>query len=850
MANCRNTQQLNITCGTDVVLHDKLMFDGEVFDPNVSVDIECNLVNSLGKRTSLEYEIADEVLIIQIPWVDGRNAGCYGLEVKGKCNGKTWATYADSLIRYTRATVEGAAVVETEHDWYDVTQVVSYRYSDSPLDEVDATIDDNYGEPTVTPTYEHNKLTLDFKNLRGNGIASVEQTTESTEPEGVNEITITQDNGNTIVIRVRNGKSIVGPQGIPGEGAIWTGQGEEIMTLEQKLGQAINKAMSQKAVTDSINVLKEVLGVTSTHHATDFTDGTRLVSSVTGEISTTSSADRYANEINISVDTYEVKYPCRSFSGDYGYAFVKDNGTFVSGAKDTANDYRTIGRSEILTAIGNGATKLRMTIRDAPSYNIGYDIKTLDAGARLNNIEEDIEQVRSEIEDIADEINTSTYQYKTDTSGGLRIVNSTTGEISTTISGNRYANEIELDETLHEVTYYSPGFSGNYGYAFVGDNDAFISGQTISTAGYVTINASTIQTAMSNGATKLRISILENSSHTRGYTLVKVSTARRIEDIENNVASVQQRVTALEAMPRHYKVVGSPESYISELDTDGLAVFDHVADIYAAYDALVTSYPEWLTKEEDLGMDASNTYAIRHYCLRYQNPKITAGEESRDGSGTNLWSDSTYKPRRILVTMGVHPKETHSLLGGFLGIKEIIQSNEKWAMFIKSNFIIDIIPIINPWGLEQNPIVNTNVNDKNLNRTYMGSVQAENTCVINLIQALKPLGLIGVIDLHNCADNVGYFVARPTYKYYNYYAILTQQIAGLLYDTMDSIWSPHKDCYFFLWQPDSTGQLHHYADTQGLLGCTFEIATARGLQGSLLSKSILVNIINAFGTFE
>lgn len=252
MANCRNTQQLNITCGTDVVLHDKLMFDGEVFDPNVSVDIECNLVNSLGKRTSLEYEIADETLIIQIPWVDGRNAGCYGLEVKGKCNGKTWATYADSLIRYTHATVEGAAVVETEHDWYDVTQVVSYRYSDSPLDEVDATIDDNYGEPTVTPTYEHNKLTLDFKNLRGNGIANIEQTFESTEPEGVNETTITQDNGNTTVVRVRNGKSIVGPQGIPGEGAIWTGEGEEIMTLAQETGQAINKGMSQKAVTDEL----------------------------------------------------------------------------------------------------------------------------------------------------------------------------------------------------------------------------------------------------------------------------------------------------------------------------------------------------------------------------------------------------------------------------------------------------------------------------------------------------------------------------------------------------------------------------------------------------------------------
>ena len=284
MANCKNTQQLNITCGTDVVLHDKLMFDGEVFDPNVSVNIECNIVNSLGKRTSLEYEIADEELVIQVPWVDGRNAGCYGLEVKGKCNGKTWATYADSLIRYTRATVEGAAVVETEHDWYDVTQVVSYRYSDSPLDEVDATIDDNYGEPTVTPTYEHNKLTLNFKNLRGNGISNVEQTVESTEPEGVNETTITQDNGNTTIIRVRNGKSIVGPQGIPGEGAIWTGEGEEIMTLEQETGQAINKGMSQKAVTDELTIFDKIIDLSAYTPISNYIDGAYIWATSQGAI--------------------------------------------------------------------------------------------------------------------------------------------------------------------------------------------------------------------------------------------------------------------------------------------------------------------------------------------------------------------------------------------------------------------------------------------------------------------------------------------------------------------------------------------------------------------------------------
>lgn len=41
----------------------------------------------------------------------------------------------------------------------------------------------------------------------GEGIASVEQTTTSTEPEGVNEVTVTLTNGNTSTFEVRNGKA-------------------------------------------------------------------------------------------------------------------------------------------------------------------------------------------------------------------------------------------------------------------------------------------------------------------------------------------------------------------------------------------------------------------------------------------------------------------------------------------------------------------------------------------------------------------------------------------------------------------------------------------------------------------
>ena len=213
----KQEQQLNITCGTDVVLHDKLVFDEETFDPALSVDIECNLVNSLGKRTELQYSVADSELVITIPWVDGRNAGCYGLEVKGVCNGKRWSTYADSLIRYTRATVEGPSEVEMDSDWYDVTQVVGYAFTDIPISEVEVTVDNQVGVPYADVDYDKNKLTIDFHNVRG-------------------EV------------------GPVGPQGKQGD-SVLVGQGD--LPLTHVLGYDNTKAISQIGVT-------EVFAVTST----------------------------------------------------------------------------------------------------------------------------------------------------------------------------------------------------------------------------------------------------------------------------------------------------------------------------------------------------------------------------------------------------------------------------------------------------------------------------------------------------------------------------------------------------------------------------------------------------------
>ena len=243
-----NGQHLNITMGTDVVLHDTLIFDGETFDPALSVGIAANLVSSLGKRTALEVEVADGALIIYVPWVE-RNAGYYGLEVTGTCNSKKWATYADSLIHYTRATEMGVAEVTIESDYYDITQVVGYRYSTSPIKSVTASVDDQVGTPGVDTDYDGKNLSFAFHNMkgnRGNGIASSSEVL-SPDDGGTNTHTFTDDDGNEHTFHTKNGR-----KGDQGDSAIWTGEGEPWSGLKNTTGQSTTEPMSQKAVTDAI----------------------------------------------------------------------------------------------------------------------------------------------------------------------------------------------------------------------------------------------------------------------------------------------------------------------------------------------------------------------------------------------------------------------------------------------------------------------------------------------------------------------------------------------------------------------------------------------------------------------
>lgn len=298
----------------------------------------------------------------------------------------------------------------------------------------------------------------------------------------------------------------------------------------------------------------------------------------------------------------------------------------------------------------------------------------------------------------------------------------------------------------------------------------------------------------------------------------------------------------------HYNTIGTPHPYICDIDASNLTLFKNTEAIYTAYDALVDSYPLLFKRNEDLGKDASGQFIIRHYTLGMINPKITT---DRAGKQTNQWDDTLYPRKRILINGNIHRySEAYCCLGCYLMVKEILESTEEWAMFIKNNIVLDIIPEPNPWGYDNK--TSTNSFGLNLNRTYFTSIQPENTYIINLIEDLIPKGLCGIIDFHNTGEGTpGYFVAKSDYTHWNYYAILTSQLEIITHNAFKVVHGSDLTNFYHLWDATGNeGQLHQYADLKGLLGCTFEISSAYQLKGSILSKIVGINIINAFAAYE
>lgn len=420
-----------------------------------------------------------------------------------------------------------------------------------------------------------------------------------------------------------------------------------------------------------------------------------------------------------------------------------------------------------------------------------------------------------------------------------------------------YLNNISEFIITMPVYITATGVRAMFGLAFYNDEEQCVGGYQMK---FGEKSAEEVTIKVPDGATKFRTTYYKDDY--TGYTYDKEFVyipiyKDTIPDISSRVATLEANIDSGNAITfTHYNCVGSPMPYYvsSESSYDFTVTLDAVNN---KFDEFVSTYPDIIAREDDIGYDQSGTYAMRHYVIKPMKPAIfsTRSDEFISDDSNNTWSDynKDYGFRRLLLTMGMHGGgEKEAIKGTIAAIEDLLSSSEDWAMFIKNNFIIDIVPCINPWGLVNNS--SNNSSGINLNRDFKNLTQQEAVNMKSLIDDLVKKGLIGVIDTHNTTvGGDGYWVTKKSYKYYDDYVRMSQQLNRAVTPLFKSLYgdNTYNGVHFYLWNYglSETGQMHEYADSLGLLAVSCE-ARNNVDKTYLATKMLVPNIIMMFGTFE
>lgn len=426
-------------------------------------------------------------------------------------------------------------------------------------------------------------------------------------------------------------------------------------------------------------------------------------------------------------------------------------------------------------------------------------------------------------------------------------------------SGKRDASDYyELGDATSIVTtlIHPASTTSNGGLVFYDANKAAIIGE----GHYLNSNTA-------DSYTEVEIAIPSNAKYfrtTRWNTIAGVSGEFKCE-LKKLVGQVSEgiigRLNKLEGLGIN-PIIGSPKIYQSGATDFGNINNLTVEQVYELYDDLVSLHPNYFFKREDLGTDSSGLYQLRHYTLRMGNPYVSSTYEPNNPS-TNVWDDNTMSPRTICITAGVHGNEKTSIYGVYLSVKEILESTEEWATFIRANFVLEICPIVNCWGVDNNS--RPNFNGANINRDFLEeSPQAETILVKNLIKGCH--NLHAVLDSHNStyvtgvgSVNLGYLPTNNTFRFHNYYCQVAAKLASALYPRMKELFNRNtQKPYIVAWISNNSGTLMDYVNNElNLIGGTLEAPNSDfGISDASLNnnskwcevtKDLLINTIQLYG---
>lgn len=161
--------------------------------------------------------------------------------------------------------------------------------------------------------------------------------------------------------------------------------------------------------------------------------------------------------------------------------------------------------------------------------------------------------------------------------------------------------------------------------------------------------------------------------------------------------------------------------------SNGYATTGKLAEVYAEFDDLAETYPDYVTKTL-LGKDQTNTYDIYEYRFR---PETVGYNNEQSGL---VETKNEVKLPLFLLDGCIHGNEQLATIAILTFAKNLCANwqNNKNYEFFRWNVEFRVIPIVNPWGFQNNSRYNSNNID--INREFMKSdATLESECVEALI---------------------------------------------------------------------------------------------------------------------
>lgn len=283
----------------------------------------------------------------------------------------------------------------------------------------------------------------------------------------------------------------------------------------------------------------------------------------------------------------------------------------------------------------------------------------------------------------------------------------------------------------------------------------------------------------------------------------------------------------------HGNVSTNEQGVETIIDTDIQAM--QVSDVYAIYNSLITNNPLWIREESPIGTATlDNTLEIKHYVVGYQKHFLTYDYVSVETSSNNkIYNDNgvNHDMPHIIIDAGIHGDEKAAVLGLAKAIEEIVTSTEPWAMYIKTNFIIDVIPVVSPYTFNagtrymQPPYEDPN----DPNRDYDTFTWNESKVMKDFVRSVNARCFIDCHNLNNATPKKRMFVSYPKGGIHTQQAIeLSMRLSSMMSQLIPSTYNYPTDpkVWFKINQDESDYSVRTLAafmgEMKGILSFTLE----------------------------